>query len=203
MASQESHHHALRAIETARLRLRPCTAGDADDLHRLWTDAYVRRYLWDDIVITRERAAAEINTSIRSFQRRGFGLWVVCLKGESSLVGFCGLRSFGEPAEVEMVVGLAPAYWGRGLATEASRAMLRYGFEEVGLERIYGGADPPNAASIRLMERCGMTFAKKMRVNDIEAVYYAVSRDAFQLQLAPNENDLSGRDRRRRLRATI
>lgn len=167
-------------VETERLRLRPYEWGDVDDLHRLWTDADVRKYLWDDVIITRERVLSEVEKSIACFESHGFGQWAVFPSGDQSLIGFCGFGFVEGTEEVELLYGIAPAYWGRGLASEASRAVLRYGFEERGLERILAGADPPNSASFRVMERVGMTFAKRMHVNNQEIIYYAVSRQEFQ-----------------------
>lgn len=170
----------LLEIETARLSLRPCRESDIDDLHRLWTDPQVRKYLWDDVIITREQAAEVVSASLESFERNGFGQWVVSLKESDSLIGFCGFRFFGDPPEVEILYGLAPAHWGKGFATEAAKAMMRCGFEENGFERIYAGADPPNAASFRVMENCRMKFAKRILINEQEAVYYELSRAEFE-----------------------
>jgi [ribosomal protein S5]-alanine N-acetyltransferase len=167
-------------IETERLHLRPCVEGDVDALHRLWTDAQVRRYFWDDAVIERARAAEVIESSVESFGAHGFGQWVISPKGGEDLIGFCGLRHFGEPPEVELLYGLAPSFWGRGLATEAACAMLCDGFGRLGLGRIYAGTDPPNAASVRVMERAGMSFDRRTRVNGLEAIYYVVTREAFR-----------------------
>jgi len=170
----------LLEIETTRLRLRPYRQDDVDVLHRLWTDPDVRRYLWDGIVISREQAAAVVDSSIACFETHGFGQWVVFLRGKDSLIGFCGFRYVGDPPEVELLYGIAPAYWGQGLATEAARAMIRYGFEEYRFDRIFAGADPPNAASFRVMEKAGMTFVNRTRVHGLDAIYYAISREAFQ-----------------------
>ena len=170
----------LAEIETERLRLRPWRRADLDDLHRLWIDPGVRKYLWDDEVISLEQAASMIESSLESFARHGFGQWAVFAKGAETLIGFCGFRFFGEPPEVELLYGIAPAYWGQGLAAEAARAMLRCGFEEHGFERIYAGADPPNAASFRVMEKVGMICDQRKGVNNLDAIYYLISRDAFQ-----------------------
>jgi [ribosomal protein S5]-alanine N-acetyltransferase len=167
-------------IETARLRLRPCVEGDVDALHRLWTDPDVRRYLWDDEVITRGQAAEVVGESAESFDAYGFGQWVISPKEGGELVGFCGLRHFGEPPEVEVLYGLAPQFWGRGLATEAARVMLADGFGRLGLERIYAGTDPPNAASLRVIEKVGMSFDRRVRINGLEAIYYVLTRGAFR-----------------------
>jgi ribosomal-protein-alanine N-acetyltransferase len=172
-------------IETARLQMRPFTLSDTDDLHRLWTDPEVRKYLWDDEVISREVAEEVVKSSLVSFEHHGFGLWSVFLKGESALTGFCGFRHFDDPPQIEILYGIAPAHWGAGLATEAARAMIRFGFEESRFERIYAGADPPNLSSFRVMERCGMKFAKSMTINDREAIYYVLSREDFRADDEP------------------
>ncbi|MCI0692329.1 GNAT family N-acetyltransferase [candidate division KSB1 bacterium] len=167
-------------IQTRRLSMRPFTMNDVDVLHRLWTDPQVRKYLWDDIVIPREQAVEVVESSIASFEQRGFGLWAVFPKNEDELIGFCGFRLFDDPPEVEILYGILPSHWRQGLATEAAIAMLRCGFEEHGFERIFAGADPPNTASFCVMEKCGMKFAKRMFINNIETIYYVIPREAFQ-----------------------
>jgi ribosomal-protein-alanine N-acetyltransferase len=170
-------------IHAPRVRLRPYTLEDVDDLYRLWTDPEVRRYLWDDVLISREQAASVVRASIACFETRGFGQWVVLPRSGERLIGFCGFRLFGDPPDeqIELLYGVAPAYWGQGLATEAARAALRFGFEECGFDRVYAGADPPNAASFRVMEKLGMSFSRRTHINGIEAIYYVLSREAFEL----------------------
>ena len=161
--------------------MRPLTADDLDALHLLWTDADVRKYLWDDQVISKEQVEEVITNSIDSFETNGFGFWAVLPKDKESLIGFCGFRIFGDAQEIEILYGLAPADWGKGLATEAARAMMRCGFEEHGFDSIYAGADPPNASSFRVMERLGMKYAKRTSIDDVEAIYYVLSKEDFQL----------------------
>ncbi len=167
-------------LETARLLLRPCTSEDLDDLLRLWMDPDVRRYLWDDRVISRERTETVLQSSLASFRTHSFGLWIVHRAGEEAIVGFCGLFLTGDLPEVELLYGLAPSVWGQGLATEAARAVLRYGFEELRLVRIVAGADVPNVASLRVLEKLGMTFARRMRTEYGEVVYFVLTREAFR-----------------------
>jgi Acetyltransferase (GNAT) domain len=128
----------LRTLVTARLDLLPCTQADAPALWEIWTDPDVRRYLWDDEVIPVERARAIVADSVAE-----------------TIVGFCGLLP-NHAGEVELLYGLAPACWGQGLATEAARAVLRDAFEVLGLARVVAATDPPNHASIRVLERLGM-----------------------------------------------
>jgi len=159
--------------------LRPFIANDVDELYRLWTDPEVRRYLWDDLTISHHQAEAEIVKSNESFINRGFGFWSLFLKeNDTGLIGFCGLRVFGTPDEIEILYGIHPSHWGKGLATEAADAILNFGFQVCGLPKIYAGADSPNSASFRVMEKLGMTYDGLRIVNGLEAVYYSLSNSS-------------------------
>ena len=170
-------------IETARLKLRPVSMDDLDDLHRLWTDPAVREFFWDGEVISRERAEGAVREGIEAFDRRGFGLWVAEV-GED-LVGFCGLRPLDNAPGVEVLYGIAPSSWGDGFATEAALAMLRYGFEEAGLDRILGIADKQNAASRRVLEKIGMTFEEYLLNEGREEARYSIQREGFRPRASP------------------
>ena len=167
-------------IETARLRLRPFRPQDVDELHKLFVEPGVRRFLWDDEVIPKERAGSVIETSVSSFETRGFGLWAVSLLTEDALIGFCGFWFFHDPPKLELLYGLSEGYWNRGLATEAARAMLGYGFERLGFERIEASTDAAHVASQRVMLKAGMTFWKRECTNGLDTVYYAATREAFR-----------------------
>lgn len=167
-------------IETERLWLRPFAREDVDVLFRLFTDPDVRRYLFDDKIITRDRAHGEVEDSIASFEKNGFGMWVVHLSGATEVIGFGGFRVFGEAPnrKKELMYGMAPPSWGRGYATELAQALLRYGFETLGEERIYARTDPPNVASMRVMEKVGMTCIGREYEGDIEVVTYVTAGSA-------------------------
>jgi RimJ/RimL family protein N-acetyltransferase len=164
-------------IETTRLWLRPFAREDVGVLHRMWTDPDVRRYLWDDKVISRDRAAGEVEDSMTSFRDHGFGMWVVLLAGATEVSGFAGFRIFGSPpAKKELMYGIAPHLWGRGYASEAVRALLTFGFDELGEKRIYARTDPPNVASMRVMEKAGMSYLEREYDGDIELVTYVMEK---------------------------
>jgi ribosomal-protein-alanine N-acetyltransferase len=161
-------------LETERIRLRPFAPSDLEGLRRLWAEPPVRRHLWDDRVISAEETASVISASIDSFTTLGFGYWGLISKETDLLIGFCGLRQFGNPSEIELLYGITPDFWGLGLATEAAREVVRYAFAELNLDRVYAGADPPNLASCRVMEKLGMRFARKINVNGLDALYYVI-----------------------------
>ena len=162
-------------LSTPRLRLRPLAGGDLDAAHSLWTDPDVRRYLWDDVVIPREQAVAVLAASEADFAAHGYGLWAVCVPETGELIGFCGFRP-AEEGEPELLYGLAPRWWGQGLATEAAQAVLGYGFDTLGFERVVAATDVPNAASVRVMERLGMRFERRGELNGLDTLFYALPR---------------------------
>ena len=172
-------------IETARLSLRPFAAADLDDLHRHWTDPLVRKYLWDDLVITRGQAAEVIGMSEDLFRRHDFGFWCLRDKGTGALAGYCGFRFLEGAEEIEIGYGIEPARWGRGLATEAAGACLRYGFAEKNFPRVLGITDCGNRASARVLEKLGMTFDRRAPHRGQDTLFYALTRAAFRPDDSP------------------
>jgi ribosomal-protein-alanine N-acetyltransferase len=163
-------------LQTERLRLRPLTPDDAEALHRLWTDPGVRQYLWDGEVIAREKTEEIVRRSAELFETTGLGLWAVLPRDSEALAGFCGYWFFRDPPELELLYGIAEEQWGRGLATEAARAMLRYGFEVLGFERIAASTDAANTASVRVMEKLGMTFDRRAEIGGLDTIFYSATR---------------------------
>lgn len=147
-------------LETSRLRLRPFAPADVDVLYAQWTDPEVRRYLWDGRVVRRDEVLAVVDESIAAFARHGFGFWTVAVRTAPDVVGFVGLRETTDGGDVDLYYGLEPGAWGRGFATEASVAAMRYGFDVVGLPAIHLRADGPNVASIAVMKRLGARWVR-------------------------------------------
>jgi ribosomal-protein-alanine N-acetyltransferase len=166
----------ISEVTTSRLKLLPFADRDLPFLHDLWTDPDVRRYLWDDRVITLEEARAVVESSIASFSTRGFGFWVVHSLTNDEPIGFTGLREFGDVGEIELLYGLLPRWWGRGLATDAATGVLQFGFGRCQLKRIFAGTDPPNEASIRVIERLGMHYDSRRAIGGVETLYYMLDR---------------------------
>jgi ribosomal-protein-alanine N-acetyltransferase len=134
--------------------LRPWTGRDQKALYLLWRDPGVRRYLWDDRAISRSRVAQAVRDHFESVIKRCIGFWALHFRNADSLIGFCGFR-IERTSEIELLYGLAPAYWGRGLATEAAAAALDYAWKK-DFAHIYGYTDPPNERSIAVLKRLGM-----------------------------------------------
>jgi [ribosomal protein S5]-alanine N-acetyltransferase len=166
-------------IETERLKLRPLTMDDVDEIYQIWTDAGVRKYLWDDELISREETLSVIEKSLGYFHAKDFGLWVVLPRYEERLIGFCGYWFFHEPPQMELLYGIITDQWGKGFAPEAATAMLRLGFEELGFPEVIASTDAPNMASVRVMEKLGMSFLKRQTSEGLDTIYYSMKKEDF------------------------
>ena len=167
-------------ITTARLSLSPMTLDDLEAVHSLWTDPGVRRFLFDDQVIPIEQTESEISDSTGRFAVNGCGLWVARLRDDPTPIGFCGYRPFHDPPQLQLLYGFFPNSWCKGLATEAARAMIRFGFEKLGLDWIDASADTPNVASFRVMEKAGMSYDRRDEVNGLDTISYRLLRANFK-----------------------
>ncbi len=175
-------------LETSRLWLRPFDMADAESLHQLWVEPAVRKYLWDDQIISPDTVVEVIEASKKSFAEYGVGFWTLTGKEGIETFGFCGQRHFQEDGasnrEVEVLYGLSTKHWGKGFSTEAAQQVIRCGFEQVSLDAIYAGVDAPNEASFRVMERLGMKFLRRTTVSGVTAIYYILHRNQFQSGIA-------------------
>lgn len=172
--------NSLDTIETTRLIMRPVTLDDLEEMHAIWTDEGVRRYLWDDEIIPRETAQIPIKASIETFASHGFGLFAVINKEDEKMIGFCGFRFLDDTDEIELLYGILPDYWNKGLTTEAVKACLKSGFEEKGFEQIIAITNTPNMASIRVMEKAGMKFLNRDSFHEQDSIFYSISHEEFE-----------------------
>jgi RimJ/RimL family protein N-acetyltransferase len=172
-------------VETARLVLRPVHALEAAELHALFVDEEVRRYLTDGVVMPREWVERVIRDSEASFTKRGLGLWSARERGAAPIIGFIGFRDFYEPPVFELFCALQPSHGHCGFATEMAQAAIDYAFTHTGLSEIRASTDAPNQASIRLLERLGMRAHGRMPGADSpligwDQLHFMLSRDDWK-----------------------
>lgn len=146
-------------IETERLRLRPFTRGDVDAVAAYRSREDVTRFLFDE-PMSREACAEVVQARVgqTTWTQEGDRIFLAVERADdASMIGevLLLLRSV-ESRQAELGYTFHPDYFGRGYATEASRAMLRLGFEQGGMHRIYARCHARNEASRRVMERLGM-----------------------------------------------
>jgi RimJ/RimL family protein N-acetyltransferase len=151
-------------IETKRLTIRPFTEDDADALFAVWGDPANERFLG----ATPPQSVEET----RAWTRRGMP-WGVWERETGELVGDCGLFR-NKDGDWELAYGFRRDRWGRGYASEAGLACVRYGFEQLGLARIVADVPREHAPSIRVLEKLGF----RVFGTDGEKLFYEVLRDA-------------------------
>lgn len=170
----------MQEIQTARLHLRRFNAGDLDAVRRIYGDPAVMRYMWDGAGRTEEQLVRILAFLVNGWETRGAGLWAVVHQAQGTVIGRCGLLTLPGTAEVEIGYVLARQHWGGGYATEAARAVLRYGFEELALPRIVAVARPDNLASRRVLHRLGMRYEGLAHHYGAVHARYAIGRDDYQ-----------------------
>lgn len=158
---------------------------DLDALLLIVSDPDVMKYLGIEAgtIPSREETKTTLERMIEFWAQHGFGRWAVINKEDGRLIGLCGFRLLDGTPELFYV--FAKANWGRGLATEAARATLRYGFEVLGFERIVAVTRHANIPSKNVMIKIGMTYEKQISHSGIDAVCYAARRDEYQLDDSP------------------
>ena len=157
--------------------LRPIEVGDVEALHKLWTDEQVRRFLWDGEVIPLERTQEIVEESCSLFDQSGFGIWGVHDRISDELLGFTGYWYFRTPPSLELLFGVVPRHWNRGIATHSSRCVIRHGFEQLGFRTIEASTDVANAASVRVLERLGMMLCRREVVDGLDTLFYRLKRE--------------------------
>jgi RimJ/RimL family protein N-acetyltransferase len=180
MGFEQQTQFVADEIETARLRLRMFTPEDLDALAAIAADPEVMRYIGPGNPLTREEVESNLASIISGFRRRGFGRWAVVKKDSGAMVGYCGLTHGNEEVGVEVAYMLARSEWGNGIASEAARACLRYGFERLGVDSIAGLTRPENLRSRRVMERAGMRYVRDGHYYGYDCVCYSISRDEWR-----------------------
>src|SRR6266700_5662626 len=151
-------------LETDRLVLRRFTMADADNLVRLDADPDVMRFVTGGIPTSREEIENEFLPAFLGYYQRyeGYGFWAAIEKVTGEFLGWFHFRPREDaaPGEVDLGYRLRRSAWGKGYATEGSRALIRKGFTEFGVQRVVAGATAGNMASRRVMEKAGMTLVR-------------------------------------------
>lgn len=142
-------------LTTKRLLLRPVQIDDAKYLYELNLDPEVVRFTGDTAFSSVLESQKLIQDKmIPLFNKTGTSRFMVF--ENQNFLGWCGLKYHPESDDVDLGYRFARKHWGKGYATEASRACLEYGFEQLKLNRIIAKAMPENIASIKVMLKLGM-----------------------------------------------
>jgi RimJ/RimL family protein N-acetyltransferase len=150
--------------ETQRLVLRRFTMADVDNLVRLDADPDVMHFITGGMPTAREEIEKEILPAFLAYYERfeGYGFWAAIQKPAGQFLGWFHFRPREGASldEAELGYRLRKSAWGKGYATEGSRALIRKGFTEFGVRRVVAETMAVNLASRRVMEKAGLTLVR-------------------------------------------
>lgn len=165
-------------LETARLHIRFFEQSDFDDIFRLQSDPETMRY-----IRAAEPDPAAVHARLDLWEKYHLenpqlGPFTVFLRENNQFVGYAVLRhvDFTPGKEIEVGYTFAPEMWGKGLATEVTKALLQYGFEQLEVPEIVAFTDPQNAASQHVLTKCGFQHVGKRKVYAEESNFFVLKR---------------------------
>ena len=151
-------------LETERLVLRRFTTGDVDNLVGLDADPDVMRFVSGGIPTSRDEIENEFLPAFLGYYQRyqAYGFWAAIEKSTGDFLGWFHFRprEGTAPDQVELGYRMRKSAWGKGYATEGSRALIRKGFAESSVQRMTAEAMAANMASRRVMEKAGLTLVR-------------------------------------------
>lgn len=171
-------------IETKQLRLRPMELDDAPALFAFWSDPMVTRHMnidtFTDLTQAEQMIALLQKLSLEDAACR----WTITLKQTGQIVGSCGFNSFDfENERAEIGYDLGYPFWGNGYTPEALRALLSFGFHDLGLNRIEAKVEPENANSVKVLEKLRFVEEGTLRQYEkakgkfVDVIMFSILRD--------------------------
>ena len=181
-------HKGTQTIETPRLILRRAIREDAEPMFRNWSsDPKVTKYLTWPAHSNIAVSEMVIGSWLQEYEKDSYYQWMIVLKELGEPIGSISVvrqNDLVEEAEIGYCIG--SRWWHRGIVSEALTAVMRYLFEEVGMNRVAARHDPNNPNSGRVMRKCGMIYEGTARSADrnnqgvCDAAHYAILRSDWK-----------------------
>lgn len=162
-------------FETDRLIIRRVITVDEAMLFHVYSDPDAMRYVDDGHPIERDACRRWIDVTLNNYEKYGYGMFAIDLRGTSKTIGFCGLVHPGGQAEPEIKYAFLRAYWTKGYATESGRALLDWGRDIGGLTQIIATVASGNAASQRVLVKIGMSKVRTDQSDGAAIDVYSIS----------------------------
>ena len=166
-------------IETARLWLRPFTLEDFPAYAALAANPGFQAWSASG-PLDAEQARRKLEGFIALYETRGFSKWAISVKPGSRIIGYCGLglEEIEGRSQPEFGYRLDPAFRNRGIATEAARAAIEDAFKRLDLSEIHAYAEAGNAASLRVLEKLGLSYLRDITLHGRAWRLYRLDRPA-------------------------
>lgn len=160
-------------LETERLYLRPLTKDDTESLAKMYADIEVMRFIGEGRTFNRAQAEKSIERWNEYEAQKGYCNWAIVRKEDNVYIGNCGFSRLPDDSDIEIAYLLDEPYWGKGYASEISKATLEYGFDKLNMNRIVALVYPQNSPSIRVIEKMGMKYEKEAEFWGVKLLMFA------------------------------
>ncbi len=171
-------------LQTERLLLRELISSDDAGIIELDVNPEEDTYVGRNPITTIEQARSVIDFIQKQYVEDGIGRWVVVDKKTNAFMGWAGLKLYKEEVNehsnfYELGYRFIKKYWGQGYATEAAKAVIDYGFNEMGLTEIYAMTDAENFKSEKVLEKCGMDYIEDFHLGQDTFSWFKIEKDKF------------------------
>jgi RimJ/RimL family protein N-acetyltransferase len=168
-------------VETERLILREIIPTDQNGLFAIDSDPAVNTYLGNNPVKDIAQISDIIQFIRKQYIENGIGRWAMIEKNTNNFIGWAGLKLVKEPTNnhcdyYDLGYRLNKSYWGKGFATEAARASLNFGFNNLNLKEIYAIADSNNIASRNVLEKVGLKYIETLTYTETPHDWFKVTK---------------------------
>ena len=166
----------MTVLETERLSLRQFTVDDAQFILKLLNEPSFLRYIGDKKVRNLEDARQYIlNGPVASYERNGFGLYLVEIKESYTPIGMCGFLKRDELPDPDIGFAFLPDFWNKGFAFESAAAVLKDARERLNLARILAITNQDNEPSIKLLQKLGLQIERVIKMSTDSAELFLLS----------------------------
>jgi [ribosomal protein S5]-alanine N-acetyltransferase len=166
----------FKKLETERTILRKLTKKDAINFYNLNLDEEVLKFTGDK-PFENIQSAIDFLTSYDQYEKYGVGRLAVIEKNTSKFLGWCGLKYCEDKNEFDIGFRFYKNCWNKGFATETAKRCIDFGLSELKIDKILGRAMTENTASIKVLEKIGLTFKEKFDFGGFEGVIYEITEE--------------------------
>jgi len=167
-------------IETERLLLRTYKTDEMEKVFELSSDKDVTKHFPPYFKIEKADVLASLPTRLERWRSQGFGQFGVFDKTDESLIGYCGFQYLDKTENVEIYYGFFKKHWGKGFATEAARAALRFGFEQVKLPKITAVTHLENLESQKVLRKIGFNGGELTEFYKMPVAYFEITAEQYE-----------------------
>ena len=171
-------------IETERLILREILPTDEQGLFELDSNPNVHTYLGNNPVNNISQIKEVISKIRQQYIDNGIGRWAIIDKATNDFIGWTGLKFVTETTNnhinfYDLGYRLIEKYWGKGIATETTKATLKYAFEKLNLKEVYGMCDIGNVGSKNVLEKTGLKLIETFDLSGIKHHWFRITKDEW------------------------